>query len=102
MKQNSENVTPMLVEQTMTGSSLLSQNKLQRYVKSKVGNAFQDKVDLFFEFLLSFFFFSNFLLEICNFLHLLLVFYNVMIYMLLSRSVLTVGALMRAILSKSQ
>ena len=53
MKQNSEKVTPMLVEQTMTGSSLLSQNKLQRYVKSKVGNAFQDKVDLFFEFLLS-------------------------------------------------
>ena len=43
----------MSVEQTVTESSMLSQNELQRYIKSKVGNAFQDKVDLLFEFLLS-------------------------------------------------
>ena len=43
----------MSVEQTVTESSMLSQDELQRYIKSKVGNAFQDKVDLLFEFLLS-------------------------------------------------
>ena len=41
----------MSVEQTVTESPMLSQNELQRYIKSKVGNAFQDKVDLLFEFL---------------------------------------------------
>ena len=51
--KDSENVTSMSVEQTVTKSSMLSQNELQRYIKSKVGNAFQDKVDLLFEFLLS-------------------------------------------------
>ena len=48
--KDSENVTSMSVEQTVTESSMLSQNELQRYIKSKVGNAFQDKVDLLFEF----------------------------------------------------
>ena len=42
----------MSVEQTVTESSMLSQNEQQRYIKSKVGNVFQDKVDLLFEFLL--------------------------------------------------
>ena len=46
--KDSEKVTPMSVEQTVTESSMLSQNELQRYIKSKVGNAFQDKVDLLF------------------------------------------------------
>ena len=41
------------VEQTVTESSMLLQNEMQRYIKSKVGNAFQDNVDLLFEFLLS-------------------------------------------------
>ena len=51
--KDSESVTSTSVEQTVTESSMLSQNELQRYIKSKVGNAFQDKVDLLFEFLLS-------------------------------------------------
>ena len=51
--KDSEKVTSMSVEQMVTESSMLSQNELQRYMKSKVGNAFQDKVDLLFEFLLS-------------------------------------------------
>ena len=46
--KDSEKVTPMSVEQMVTESSMLSQNELQRYIKSKVGNAFQDKVDLLF------------------------------------------------------
>ena len=50
--KDSEKVTLMSVEKTVTESSMLSQNELQRYIKSKVGNAFQDKVDLLFEFLL--------------------------------------------------
>ena len=41
------------VEQTVTESSMLLQNEMQRYIKSKVGNAFRDNVDLLFEFLLS-------------------------------------------------
>ena len=32
---------------------MLLQNEMQRYIKSKVGNAFQDNVELLFEFLLS-------------------------------------------------
>ena len=51
--KDSEKVTSVSVEQTVTESSMLSQNELQRYIKSKVGNAFQDKIDLLFEFLLS-------------------------------------------------
>ena len=51
--KDSENVTSMSVEQTVTESSVLSQNELQRYIKSRVRNAFQDKVDQLFEFLLS-------------------------------------------------
>ena len=51
--KDSENFTPVPVEQTVTESSMLSQNELQRFVKSKIGNSFQDKVDLLFEFLLS-------------------------------------------------
>ena len=47
-----EKVTSMSVEQTMTELSMLSQNELQRYIKSKLGNVFQDKVDLLFEFFL--------------------------------------------------
>ena len=46
--KDSEKVTPLSVEQTVTESSMLSQNELQRYIKSKVGNVFQDKVDLLF------------------------------------------------------
>ena len=51
--KDSDKVISMSVQQTVTESSMLSQNELQRYIKSKVGNAFQDKVDLLFEFLLS-------------------------------------------------
>ena len=51
--KDSENFTPVPAEQTVTESSMLSQNELQRFVKSKIGNSFQDKVDLLFEFLRS-------------------------------------------------
>ena len=51
--KDSEKVTSVSVEQMVTESSMLSQNELHRYIKSKVGNVFQDKVDLLFEFLLS-------------------------------------------------
>ena len=40
------------VEQTVTESLMLLQNEVQRYIKSKVGNAFQDNVNLLFKFLL--------------------------------------------------
>ena len=51
--KDSEKVTSVSVEQMVTKLSILSQNELQRYIKSKVGYMFQDKVDLLFEFLLS-------------------------------------------------
>ena len=47
-----EKVNSMSVEQMVTELSMLSQNELQRYIKSKLGNVFQDKVDLLFEFFL--------------------------------------------------